>query len=112
MKEKTTETISVKIRVTNILQNSVVVKTLERLSQSNRFYNFCWYMVWKEPNRRRYENLKNETIQKGGRSQMHYQQRTIISFQPERNFGQLGKYSVQDVSTIAQAGQAALIRCH
>ena len=79
MKEKTTETISVKIIVTNIQQNSAVVKTVDRL---------------------------------GGRRQMHYQQRTIISFQPERNFCQLGKYSVQDGSTIAQAGQAALIRCH
>ena len=49
-------------------------------------------MVWKEPNRRRYENLKIETIQKrGGRRQMHYQQRTIISFQPERKFRPITK---------------------
>ena len=42
MKEKSTETISVKIIVTNIQQNSAVVKTVERLSQSNRYFNFLF----------------------------------------------------------------------
>ena len=70
-------------------------------------------MVWKEPNRRRYENLKIETIQKRGEEDRCIINNELSSvFNLSENFGQLRKYSVQDGSTIAQAGQAALIRCH
>ena len=92
MKEKSTETISVKIIVTNIQQNSAVVKTVERLSQSNRYFNFLFVYGMERTESTKIRKSENwDDTKKGGRRQMHYQQRTIISFQPERKFRPITK---------------------